>query len=63
MSKRDLTGFVAYMQSSDFLSAVAAVTGATAFAWGQWKARRRSKQLAAIAGDPRVPNEVARLKR
>lgn len=62
VSKRDLAGFVAYMQSSDFLSAIAAVTGAAAFVWSQWKARHRSKQLAAIAADPRVPDAVATLK-
>ncbi|MGY2732407.1 hypothetical protein [Sphingomonas sp. UYP23] len=62
VSKHDLTGFVVFMQSSDFLAALAALTGAATFVWGQWKARHRSKQLAAIAADPRVPDAVATIK-
>lgn len=62
VSKHDLAGFVAYMQSSDFLAALAALIGAATFGWGQWKARHRSQQLAAIAADPRVPDQVAKLK-
>uniref|UniRef100_UPI0035CA0529 hypothetical protein n=1 Tax=uncultured Sphingomonas sp. TaxID=158754 RepID=UPI0035CA0529 len=62
VSKHDLAGFVTYMQSSDFLAALAALIGAATFVWGQWKARHRSKQLAAIAADPRVPDAVATIK-
>lgn len=63
VSKHDLAGFIRYMQSSDFLTALAAVIGVATFAWGQWKARHRSNQLAAIAADPRVPDAVATLKK
>lgn len=60
VSTRDLAGFIAYVQTSDGLSALGlAITGAT-FAWGQWKTRHRAKQLAAIV--PHVPDEVAVFK-
>lgn len=59
VSTRNLIGFIAYAQSSQFLAAVAIVTSAATFVWGQWKTRHRSVQLATIAGDPRVPDAVA----
>ena len=61
-SKRDLAGFIVYVQSSEFLQAVSIVVSIGTFAWGQWKIRHRAKQLATIASDDRVPNEVASLK-
>lgn len=62
LSKRDLAGFIAYAQSSDFLSIVALLVGGATFAWGQWKTRHRAKQLATIAADPRTPDSVAMIK-
>lgn len=61
-SKRDLAGFIAYVQSSDFITALALLIGAATFAWGQWKTRHRAKQLATIAADPRTPDSVATIK-
>lgn len=61
-SKRDLAGFVAYVQSSDFITALALLIGAVTFAWGQWKTRHRAKQLANVAADPRVPDSVISIK-
>lgn len=61
-SKRDLAGFIVYVQSSEFLQALSIVASIATFAWGQWKIRHRAKQLATIAGDKRVPDEVAALK-
>jgi hypothetical protein len=61
-SKRDLAGFIVYVQSSDFLQVASIVATAVTFAWGQWKTRHRAKQLAAVAADPRVPDAVATLK-
>jgi len=62
VGKRDLAGFIAYMQSSDFISALALLMAAATFVWGQIKTRHRAKQLATVAADPRVPNEVISLK-
>ncbi len=61
-SKRDLAGFIVYVQSSEFLQAMSIVISIATFAWGQWKTRHRAKQLAAVAADPRVPDAVATLK-
>jgi len=62
VAKRDLAGFIAYMQSSDFLAAMSLLLAAGSFVWGQWKTRHRAKQLATVAADPRVPDEVIALK-
>lgn len=61
-SKRDLAGFIVYVQSSEFLQALSFVVSIATFAWGQWKIRHRAKQLAKIAGDDRVPDAVASIK-
>ena len=53
---------IAYVQSSDFITAAGIVMTASTFAWGQWKTRHRAKQLATIAADPRVPDAVAVVK-
>ena len=58
-SKHDLAGFIAYVQSAPFITAAGLVMGSVTFAWGQLKTRRRAKQLATIAADPRVPDSVA----
>lgn len=47
-SKRDLAGFIVYVQSIEFLQAVSIVVGIATFARGQWKIRHRAKQLAAV---------------
>ena len=61
-SKRDLAGFIVYAQSSEFLQAASVAIGIGTFIWGQAKTRYRAKQLAAIAGDDRVPDAVASVK-
>jgi hypothetical protein len=61
-SKRDLAGFIVYVQSSEFLQAMSIVISIATFTWGQWKIRHRAQQLATIAGDERVPDAVANLK-
>lgn len=61
-SKRDLAGFILYVQSNEFLQVASIIVTAGTFAWSQWKARHRAKQLAAVAADPRVPDAVATLK-
>jgi hypothetical protein len=61
-SKHDLKGFIAYVQSSDFLAAASVVVAVGSFAWSQLKTRKRAVQLATIAADPRVPDAVATVK-
>lgn len=58
VSKRDLTGFIAYIQTNEFLAALATLIALGTLVWGQWKTRHRAKQLANIAADPRVPDAV-----
>lgn len=62
VAKRDLAGFILYVQSSDFIAFSAFVVGGATFAWGQWKTRHRAKQLTTITADPRTPDAVAVLK-
>jgi hypothetical protein len=59
VSKHDIAGLVAFMQSSEFVSALGFAMAAAAFLRGQWKARHRSRQLTAIASSPKVPDSVA----
>ena len=61
-SKRDLAGFIVYVQSSEFLQAVSIIVSIATFAWGQWKIRHRAKQLAAVGANPRVPDDIISIK-
>ncbi len=61
-SKRDLAGFIVYVQSSEFLQALSIIASIGTFAWGQWKTRRRAKQLAAVGANPRVPDDIISIK-
>ena len=58
VSTRDLAGFILYIQSSDFLAALATLIALGTVTWGQWKIRHRAKQIHNIAADPRVPDAV-----
>jgi hypothetical protein len=58
LSKRDLAGFIVYIQSNDFLAFLSVALGIGSLWWGQWKIRHRAKQLVAIRDDPRVPSDV-----
>ncbi len=62
IAKRDLAGFITYVQSSEFLQVAGVLLTAGTFAWGQWKTRHRAKQLATVAADPRVDDAVAHIK-
>ena len=53
VSKRDLAGFIAFAQTSQFATAAAAIVAAVTFVWGQWHTRYRAKQLSAAGADPR----------
>jgi hypothetical protein len=58
LSKRDLAGFIVYIQSNDFLAWLAMAIGIGSVWWGQIKIRHRAKQIVAIRDDPRVPSDV-----
>lgn len=58
LTKRDLAGFIVYIQSNDFLAWLAAAIAAGTIWWGQWKVRHRAKQIVAIRDDPRVSPDV-----
>lgn len=58
LSKRDLAGFIVYIQSNDFLAWLAMAIGIGSVWWGQFKIRHRAKQIVAIRDDPRVPSDV-----
>lgn len=60
LSKRDLAGFIVYVQSNDFLAWLAGITAAGTIWWSQWRTRHRAKQIVAIRDDPRVPETVVK---
>lgn len=60
--KRDLAGFIVYVQSSGFLQTLSIVVSIVTFVWGQWTIRHRAKQRAAVSANPRAPEAVAALK-
>lgn len=60
VAKRDLAGFIVYVQSNDFLAFLALAIGGATVWWAQWKSRHRAKQLVAIRDDDRVPSEVVK---
>ena len=59
-SKHDLAGLIAYVQSSDFITAAGVVVSAGVFAWGQLKTRKRAVQLATMASI--LPDTIATTK-
>lgn len=62
VSKHDWAGLIDYVQSAPFLTALATIMAAGAFAWGQWKTRSRAVDAIAVATSPKVPDSVASLK-
>lgn len=62
VSKHDWAGVLSYVQSAPFITALATVMAAGSFAWGQWKTRERANQISSVAGNPLVPEDVAKLK-
>lgn len=60
VAKRDLAGFIVYVQGNDFIAFLALILGTGTVWWGQWKIRHRAKQLVAIRDDERVPAEVVK---
>ena len=62
VAKRDLAGFIVYVQSSEFIQVAGLVLTFGSVAWSQWKTRHRAKQLASVAAHPAVPDAVAHLK-
>ena len=47
VAKRDLSGFILYVQSTDGLAFVGLMISIGTIAWGQWKTRHRAKQIVA----------------
>jgi hypothetical protein len=60
LSKRDLAGFIVYIQSNDFLAWLGMMAAVATVWWGQWKTRHRAKQIVAIRDDPRVSDAVVK---
>ena len=60
VSKHDLAGFIAYVQSSAFLTVAGLVSTGIAFGWGYWKTGHRGRQLANLAVNPDVTQVVAK---
>lgn len=58
VSRRDLAGFIVYVQTNEFLATAGLLVSVGMFTWGQWKTRHRAKQLNAVAQDVRVPDAV-----
>jgi hypothetical protein len=60
VSKHDLAGLIAYVQSSDFITAAGIAIAAGSFVWGQIKTRKRAVQLATMATI--LPDTIATTK-
>lgn len=58
VSRRDLAGFIVYVQTNEFLTALGVLVTAGTFLLGQMKIRHRAKQLNVVAKDDRVPDAV-----
>lgn len=56
IAKRDLTGLIAYVQSSDFLAVAGAIAALASFAWGAWKTYRTKHDLVTVTRE--VDNSV-----
>ena len=62
VSKRDLAGFITYIQSSDFLAAAGGISAAVAAIWALLKTQHRSIQLTNTAKNPLVPDSVIKVE-
>lgn len=60
VGKRDLSGLIAYVQSSDFLAVAGAIAAAASFGYGVWKTYSRKKDTVTLAR--MVPDAVATVK-
>lgn len=57
LSKRDIAGLVAYLQSDGAVPAIATVIAAATYVWGQWKLRHERAKLVVAAAA--APDDVA----
>lgn len=64
LETRDIAGMIAYIQSNggEVLAAVVGLIGIVTAAYGIVKTWVRGSQVAEVAADPRVPENVATLK-
>jgi len=61
VGKRDLSGLIVYVQSTDFLPFAAALIAAGSFVWGVWKNYQRKHMLLTI--EPFVRDSLMSVKR
>lgn len=61
LGERDLLAIINYFQGADGAALLAAVIGLATLAYGLIKTRRRGAQVVQIAGDPAVPDRVAKV--
>lgn len=63
LKTRDVTSLAAFIQQNlgEFIAAVAGLIGLAVAAYGVLKSRFRGAQIATVAADKRVPDEVAKI--
>jgi len=61
---RDVAGMSAYLQTNggQLVGAIAGLVTTATAAYGIFKSHKRGAQVATVAADPRVPDDVATLK-
>lgn len=62
LGQRDLVSIIAYFQSAEGTTLIAAIGGLVTIGYGLFKTRKRGAQLANVAADDRVPASVASIK-
>ena len=64
LSAKDTAGLIAYIQANggDIIGAVSGLIALGVSAYGVFKTHKRGAQVATVAADPRVPDDVAALK-
>ena len=57
VSKHDLAGLIAYLQSQQFIPVAGAIAAVATFGYGLWRTYKTKKSLLAVA--EAVPDEIA----
>jgi hypothetical protein len=65
IGKHDFVSLVTFVQTNlgQAVSAAFGIGGIVLFAWRMYKTYKRGAQLSSVAGDDRVPDRVAQLKK
>lgn len=63
LQTKDIAAIITFLRGNDGAALISAAVGLGTLIYGLIKTHRRGAEIAAVAGDYRVPNSVAQLKR